>query len=278
MTSPLYFIAEIGINHNGDMELAKKLIQVASVAGADAVKFQKREPDICVPEKQKAVIRETPWGEMTYLEYKKRLEFSKSQYLELRDLSHELGLDFSASAWDLPSLEFIQDVGVDFHKIASALATNETFVRAVSHSKLPIFLSTGMMNLETMDAVVETANEASKLTLMHTVSTYPTNEADLNLSLIPWMRERYGLPVGYSGHESSLSPSIVAAALGASAIERHITLDRAMWGTDHAASLNPQGLIQLVGSLKKVSKVIGVPEKRMFAGEEQVAEKLRYWS
>lgn len=278
MTERPYFIAEIGINHNGDMELARKLVQVASVAGADAVKFQKREPDICVPESQKQILRETPWGEMTYLEYKKRLEFSREQYLELKTLSHELKMDFSASAWDLPSLDFMNDIGVDFHKVASALATNEEFVRTVAQSDLPIFLSTGMMNLEMMDKSVETVRGASNVTLLHTVSTYPSKESDLNLSLIPWMRDRYGLPVGYSGHESSLSPSIVAAAMGASAIERHITLDRAMWGTDHAASLNPQGLIQLVGSLKKVDTVIGRPEKRLFDGESEVAAKLRYWA
>lgn len=273
-----YFIAEIGINHNGSLEIAKQLIALASVSGADAVKFQKRTPAICVPEHQKTKLRETPWGNITYLQYKEKMEFSMDEYLELKTYTHQLGMEFSASAWDLPSLEFLQEVGVDFHKIASALATHDEFVAAVARLKMPTYMSTGMMTLSEVDKAVEIfTRHSGELTLFHTVSTYPTPEKDLNLNLIPWLSDRYALPVGYSGHESSVSPSVVAVALGAVALERHITLDRAMWGTDHAASLNPQGLIQLVGAVKKVGIVLGLAEKKLFPGEDEVASKLRYW-
>lgn len=273
-----YLIAEIGINHNGDIGKAKQLIKVAADCGADAVKFQKREPDICVPDSQKNVMRDTPWGEMTYLEYKKKLEFSLDEYLELKDLAKSLDLDFSASAWDFESLNFLNQIGLDFHKIASALITHYEFVQAVSKSKLPILASTGMTTWAELDKAVSILRGApNEVILLHTVSTYPANEDTLNLQMIETLHRRFQLPVGYSGHESSVSPSIVAAALGAVIIERHFTLNRAEWGTDHAASLEPLGLRNLAGALKKLPVVLGDGEKKQIPGELEVSKKLRYW-
>lgn len=278
MPKPPYVIAEIGINHNGNFELAKTLIQVAADCGVDAVKFQKREPDICVPEHQKDLMRETPWGQMTYLEYKKRLEFDFDQYKILRDLAHSLGIEFSASAWDIPSLEFLDVLTIDFHKVASALITNKSFLGEIALRGKRTLASTGMATWEDLDRAVEILQPlGNDLTLLHTVSTYPANEADLNLLMIRTIENRYGLSVGYSGHEASVSPSIFAAALGATVIERHFTLDRASWGTDHSASLEPDGMRRLVGAVKKKDTVFGDGIKKIVPGEMEIATKLRYW-
>lgn len=278
MPKPPYVIAEIGINHNGDFELAKTLIQVAADCGVDAVKFQKREPDICVPEHQKDLVRETPWGQITYLEYKKRLEFDFGQYKILRDLAHSLGIEFSASAWDIPSLEFLDVLTVDFHKVASALITNKSFLGEIALRGKRTLASTGMATWEDLDRAVEILQPlGNDLILLHTVSTYPANEADLNLLMIRTIENRYGLRVGYSGHEASVSPSIFAAALGATVIERHFTLDRASWGTDHSASLEPDGMRGLVGAVKKKDTVFGDGIKKIVPGEMEIATKPRYW-
>lgn len=278
MPKPPYVIAEIGINHNGEFELAKTLIQVAADCGVDAVKFQKREPDICVPEHQKDLVRETPWGQITYLEYKKRLEFDFGQYKILRDLAHSLGIEFSASAWDIPSLEFLDVLTIDFHKVASALITNKSFLGEIALRGKRTLASTGMATWEDLDRAVEILQPlGNDLILLHTVSTYPANEADLNLLMIRTIENRYGLTVGYSGHEASVSPSIFAAALGATVIERHFTLDRASWGTDHSASLEPDGMRRLVGAVKKKDTVFGDGIKKIVPGEMEIATKLRYW-
>lgn len=278
MSKPPYVIAEIGINHNGDFDLAKTLIQAAADCGVDAVKFQKREPDICVPEHQKDLVRETPWGQITYLEYKKRLEFDFGQYKILRDLAHSLGIEFSASAWDIPSLEFLDVLTIDFHKVASALITNKSFLGEIALRGKRTLASTGMATWEDLDRAVEILRPLGKsLTLLHTVSTYPAHEADLNLQMISTIKNRYGLSVGYSGHEASVSPSIYAAALGATVIERHFTLDRASWGTDQSASLEPEGMRKLVGAVKKKDTVFGDGIKKIVPGEMEIAAKLRYW-
>lgn len=274
-----YVIAEIGINHNGDFDLAKKLISAAASCGVDAVKFQKRNPDICVPDSQKDLKRETPWGTMTYLEYKKRIEFDFEQYLTLRDIALENGLGFSASAWDLDSLEFLDKLGVDFHKVASAMVTNKSFIQSVADRGLTTFVSTGMTTFQQIDDAVAVFRPlGEKFILMHSVSTYPARESDLNLRMIETLRARYLVDVGYSGHEVSVSPTIVAAALGARVIERHFTLDRASWGTDQAASLEPEAMKRLVGSIRKVNVVLGDGVKREVEGEEAVAAKMRYWA
>ena len=277
-SSEVYVIAEAGINHNGDISLAKKLIDLALSAGCNAVKFQKRNPDVCVPENMKSVPRETPWGTMSYLDYKKRIEFGKSEFDIISEYSRAKGIAWSASAWDISSLEFLDQYNLPFHKIASALSTHLEFVRQVAKRGLKTYASVGMCTYADIDKLVEIFREEKcELVLLHTVSTYPAAEGDLNLRMIQTLNSKYGLPVGYSGHEVSVSPSIIAAAFGAVAIERHITLDRSMWGTDHSASLEPAGLHQLVNTLRKIPLVAGDGIKRTIAAEEAIASKMRYW-
>lgn len=275
----IHFIAEAGINHNGDLELAKELISVAKMAGADSVKFQKRNPHVCVPEDQKSRMRETPWGEMSYLDYKLKIEFDREQYDEIDRFASEQGIAWSASPWDMESLEFLMAYNLPYIKVASALNTHKDLLREIAKGSTPVVLSTGMATLEDIDTAVSIlqTGPAKEVTLLHTVSTYPAREEDLNLKFMWTLEERYGLPVGYSGHEASLTPSLVAAAFGASIIERHITLDRSMWGTDHSASLEPDGLSRLVSMCRKVPIVAGEREKREVSGEAEVAKKMRYW-
>jgi N-acetylneuraminate synthase len=274
----IFVIAEAGINHNGSLDLAKKLIDMATMAGCDAVKFQKRSPDICVPETMKNVMRETPWGNITYLEYKKRLEFGLQEYSAIDEYCKVKDISWSASAWDIPSLEFLDKFNLPFHKVASALATYKTFLNEVADRGKLTYASVGMCSYEQIDTLVEVfGSRRCPLILMHTVSTYPAADSDLNLRMVQTLRDRYGLEIGYSGHETSVSPSVVAATLGAVAIERHVTLDRAMWGTDHSASLEAQGLNQLVGALRKVPGVLGDGVKKEIPAEKEIAAKMRYW-
>jgi N-acetylneuraminate synthase len=274
----IFVIAEAGINHNGDLDLAKKLIDTAHRAGCDAVKFQKRDPDICVPDHMKQKPRETPWGTMTYLDYKKKIEFGETEYNEIDAYCNSLGISWSASAWDIESLNFLKIYDLPFNKIASAMSTNLDFVTAVANQGKLTYASVGMCSWEDIDNLVNIfQNSNSELVLMHTISNYPAENQDLNLRMIETLSKRYGVPVGYSGHEASISPSIVAAALGAVVIERHITISRSMWGTDHAASLEYSGLSQLVGALRKVPLVLGDGIKKQVPGEFEIAKKMRYW-
>ena len=277
-TTDIFIIAEAGINHNGDIKLAKKLMDIAKAAGCDAVKFQKRTPEVCVPEAMRNVMRETPWGGMTYFDYKKKIEFGESEYDEIDRYAREIGIAWSASAWDLPSLDFLENYNIPFHKIASALATNLPFIEAVAKKGKLTYASTGMCTWDDIDRMVEIfrANNCP-VVLMHTISTYPAEESMLNLRMINTLADRYHLPIGYSGHEPSVSPSVTAAALGAVAIERHITIDRSMWGTDHSASLEPAGLSNLVGALRKVPSSMGDGVRREVPGEASIAKKMRYW-
>lgn len=278
MPNGIFFIAEAGINHNGDIEIAKKLIDMASDAGCDAVKFQKRSPDICVPDSMKSVLRETPWGKMSYLEYKKRTEFGLLEYQEINAHCEKRGIKWSASAWDIESLIFLDQFKLPFNKIASALSTHSEFVTEVAKRGVKTYASVGMCSWKEIDHLVEIFRSFKcELILLHTVSTYPAKEDQLNLKMIQTLGEKYNLPIGYSGHETSVSPSIVAASLGAVAIERHITLDRSMWGTDHSASLEPAGLNNLVGSISKITSIMGDGIKKEIPGESDVANKLRYW-
>lgn len=226
---PTYVIGEIGINHNGDVDIARQLIEVAAEAGCHAVKFQKRTPEICVPKEQRDKIRQTPWGEMTYLEYKHRVEFGRDEYTEIAKICEENGLQWFASPWDVPSVEFLESFDVVAHKVASASITDHELLRALAATGKPIILSTGMSTIEEIDAAVEIFDR-SKLILMHSTSTYPMPPEEANLRTIITLRERYGVPVGYSGHERGLQISLAAVTLGAVAVERHITLDRTMWG------------------------------------------------
>jgi N-acetylneuraminate synthase len=276
--SEIFVIAEAGINHNGELDLAMKLIDTAHRAGCNAVKFQKRNPDICVPEAMKGKMRETPWGVMTYLDYKKKIEFGEREYDQIDIYCKELGILWSASAWDIDSLNFLNKYNLPFNKIASAMSTNLEFVSAVASQGKLAYASVGMCSWEDIDQLVKIFKDSnSELILMHTVSNYPAKNQDLNLKMIETLSKRYGVPVGYSGHEASISPSIVAAALGAVAIERHITINRSMWGTDHSASLEYAGINQLVGAIRKVPVVLGDGVKAVIPGEAEIAEKMRYW-
>jgi N-acetylneuraminate synthase len=270
-------VAEIGINHNGDLDVAKRLIEQAKAAGCDAVKFQKRTIDIVYPAEVLRQPRESPWG-TTQRDQKEGLEFGGIEFNAVDAYCRNLGIDWLASAWDIPSQEFLRKYRLKYNKVASAMMTNLPFLDEVAGERRPTFLSTGMCTFDDIDQAVSIFKRANcSIVLMHTVSTYPAPEKDLNLQLINTLRERYGLPVGYSGHESSVSPSIMAAMMGAVAIERHITLDRAMYGSDQAASLELAGLLNLVATIRKIPNCLGDGIKRMAPGEESVAKKLRYW-
>lgn len=273
--APAFVIAEIGLNHNGSVDLAKQLIDVAADAGANAVKFQKRTPEICTPEHMRDVPRETPWGTMSYLEYRHRVEFGREEYIEIGDHAVMRGLEWFASPWDVPSVEFLEDLGVVAHKVASASVTDIELLQALRATGKPVILSTGMSTMEEIDRAVETLG-TENLVLMHATSTYPMEPEEANLRMIPVLRDRFpGVPVGYSGHERGLQISLAAVAVGAVAVERHITLDRTMWGSDHAASLEPGGLATLVRDIRIIEAARGDGVKRVFPGEEAPKAKLR---
>ncbi|GHV96310.1 sialic acid synthase [Spirochaetia bacterium] len=274
---PLYLIAEIGINHNGDMQIAKKLIDATWATGWDCAKFQKRTPDICVPENQKNVIRQTPWGSMTYLEYKKKIEFEKQEYDYIDKYCREKPLDWAASVWDIPSLEFIMQFDVPFIKIASAKMTDYELIKASTQFGKPLFISTGMSTLDEIDATVEILEKYAigGYVLFHTNSTYPAKLDELNLQMITTLKERYNCIVGYSGHEYELGPAMIAPAFGASVIERHITLDHTMWGTDQAASLEIRGMDALEKRIRSVKYIVGDGIKTITDDEKKVRDKLR---
>ena len=272
---PVYVIAEIGLNHNGDVELAKQLIDVAAGAGAQAVKFQKRTPDISTPEHMKSVPRETPWGLMTYLEYRHRVEFDRDQYVEIGDYATVCGLDWFASPWDEPAVDFLEDLNVVAYKVASASVTDVGLLRAIADTGKPVILSTGMSTIDQVDAAVE-ALEGSPLAVLHATSTYPLPPEEANLRMITTLGDRYpGVPVGYSGHERGLQISLAAVALGATVVERHITLDRTMWGSDHSASLEPTGFEHLVRDIRIIGEAMGDGVKRVYPGELAPQAKLR---
>ena len=273
--APALVIAEIGLNHNGSVELAKQLIDVAADAGADAVKFQKRTPEICTPAHMRDVPRETPWGTMTYLEYRHRVEFGRDEYIEIGDHAVMRGLEWFASPWDVPSVEFLEGLGVVAHKVASASVTDLDLLAALRDTGKPIILSTGMSTMAEIDLAVETLG-TSDLTILHATSTYPLEPTEANLRMIPVLRDRFpGVPIGYSGHERGLQISLAAVALGAVAVERHITLDRTMWGSDHAASLEPGGLATLVRDIRIIEAARGDGVKHVYASEEAPRAKLR---
>ena len=276
MKKKTYIIAEIGINHNGSMEIAKKLIDVASLAGCDAVKFQKRNPDVCVPDHQKSVMRETPWGKMTYLDYKYKVEFEKPEYDEIDRYCIERKISWSASPWDLDSLEFLDQYDLPFMKIPSAMMTNESLMRAAAKTGKKIIFSAGMSTLEETDKAVEwMRQEDADFALLHCNSAYPAPLEDLNLSCIKTLKERYDCEVGYSGHEFRLGTTVAAIYLGATILERHITLDRTMWGSDHLSSVAPQGLIKLVSGVRELEIAYGDGVKKVTDGELPFRKKLR---
>lgn len=270
---PTYVIAEIGINHNGDINIAKKLIQLAVTAGCDAVKFQKRTVDVVYTPEELAKPRESVFGE-TNGDLKRGLEFGEKEYAEIDRFCKDVGIDWFASCWDEASVDFIDRFNPVCYKIASASLTDHNLLRHTRAKGKPIILSTGMSTLEQVDQAVEILGKKD-LVLMHTCSTYPSQYSELNLRAIPMMQARYGVPVGYSGHETGLATTVAAVALGACSIERHITLDRAMWGSDQAASLGPSGLIKMVADIHLVESSLGNGQKILWDSEVAVMKKLR---
>jgi len=274
-TSPIFFIAEIGINHNGSLDNAKKLIDIANICGTDAVKFQKRTPDICVPEYKKQMIYETPWGEIPYIDYKKKIEFWDAEYKEIDNYNRLKNLIWFASPWDLLSVDFLEKFNVPCYKIPSAKLTDRELLEKISSLNKPIFLSLGMSTEEEIEKAVEILKD-DELILLHCNSSYPAPDIDLNLNYILTLREKYPEHIiGYSGHEYGISASLVAANLGAKVIERHITLDRAMWGSDQAASLEFSGLRRLIRDLRKLELWKGDGIKKVTEAEKIIKEKLR---
>jgi sialic acid synthase SpsE len=271
---PVYIIAEIGINHNGDIEIAKQLMDVAVETGCDAVKFQKRTPEICVPEEQKSIPRETPWGSMTYFEYKKRIEFEQKEFEQIDAYAKKIGIDWFASPWDVPSVNFLEGFNVPCQKIASACLTDSELLTAINKTKTTTILSTGMSSMQEIDKAVSLLNDVP-LAIAQATSTYPAEASELNLRAIQTFAEKYKVPVGYSGHERGLQVTIAAVALGATFIERHITLDRSMWGTDHSASLEPEGLKKLVRDIRIVELALGDGKKKVYESEIPIRAKLR---
>jgi len=276
MNNP-FIIAEIGINHNGDIETAKQLIVAAHESGADAVKFQKRTIDTVYTQEYLSSERESPWGS-TQREQKEGLEFDQGEYDEIDALCRELGIQWSASAWDENSQRFLQKYDLPFNKVASAMITHIPLMELIAEEGKHTYISTGMTTLEQIDQVVGIFRDANcPFTLLHCVSTYPCRDEDCNLEVINTLRERYSCAVGYSGHEEEFTPSVVAAAMGASAIERHITLNKNMYGSDQSASLEPFGFAVMTSVIRQIPHIIGSGTKTVLEEEVPIAKKLRYF-
>ena len=272
---PVYVLAEIGINHNGSLDLAKKLIDGAVAAGCDAVKFQKRTPELCVPPEQRDVQRDTPWGRITYLEYRRKVEFNFAQYAELDRHCRDRGIAWTASCWDEQAVDFIAAFDPPFFKIASATLTNLDLLRRIQSTGKPMMLSTGMSTLEEIDAAVAVLGR-DRLMLAHATSTYPCPPRELNLRMIDTLAARYpGVPIGYSGHETGLATTYAAVALGACFVERHITLDRSLWGSDQAASVEVGGFMRLVRDIRAIEESVGDGVKRVYESEMGALRRLR---
>jgi N-acetylneuraminate synthase len=271
---PAYVIAEAGINHNGDIELAKQLIQAAKHAGVDAVKFQKRTPELCVPPEQRGQMRETPWGYITYLEYRYKTEFGEAEYAEIDRYCKEVGITWFASVWDELSVDFLEKFNPVCYKIPSASLTDSKLLLHLRNTGRPLILSTGMSTLEQIKDAVKLIGE-DNLVITHATSTYPCDPHELNLRMIPTLREMFSCPIGYSGHEVGLVTSAVAVGLGACMVERHITLDRAMWGSDQSASVEPGGFEKLVKYIRVTEQAVGDGVKKVYDSELSSLKKLR---
>jgi len=272
---PVYIIVEIGINHNGSMELAKKLIDGAVFAGCDAVKFQKRTPELCVPRDQWSIERDTPWGRISYLEYRNHMEFGFSEYEQIDAYCKHKGIDWFVSAWDEEAVEFIEQFDPILYKVSSASLTDFDLLQRIKKTDKPMILSTGMSTMEEIEETVEFLN-SNKLMLAQATSTYPCNVRELNLSVIRTYKEKFpGVPIGYSGHETGLAPTLAAVAMGATFIERHLTIDRAMWGSDQAASIEIGGMFKLVKDIRDIEKALGDGKKKFYETELSSKKKLR---
>ncbi len=272
---PAYIIAEIGINHNGDLQVAKQMIDAAVHAGADAVKFQKRTPDVATPPEQQRQMRDTPWGYITYLEYRCKVEFDQAQYREIDRHCKAKGIAWLASVWDEPSVLFMEEFDTPAYKIPSACLTDHGLLAHVRKTGRPMILSTGMSTLAQIHKAVDAVGEQN-LAILHCTSTYPCEPEELNLKMIETLRREFpNSPIGYSGHEVGLVPSAIAVALGACLVERHLTLDRAMWGSDQAASVEPGGFERLVKYIRVSEASLGDGIKKIYDSERPSMAKLR---
>jgi N-acetylneuraminate synthase len=272
---PAYIIAEIGINHNGDLSIARQMIDAAVHAGVDAVKFQKRTPEIATPPEQRGQMRETPWGYISYLDYRYKVEFGEEQYREIDRYCKEKGIAWMVSVWDQDSVDFMEQFDTPAYKIPSASLTDFDLIRKARATGKPLILSSGMSTMEQIHQGVKIAGEQDLL-LMHCTSTYPCEPEELNLRMIETLRREFpDIPIGYSGHEVGLVPTAVAVALGACMVERHLTLDRAMWGSDQAASVEPWGFETLVKYIRVTERSIGDGVKKVYASEQPSLKRLR---
>jgi len=272
---PTYVIGEIGINHNGSLDVARELIEGAVDAGADAVKFQKRTPELCVPVEQWNIERDTPWGRMTYIDYRHKVEFDKDGYAEIDWFCREKGIHWFASCWDEPSVEFIEQFDVPAYKSASASLTDHDLLNAMKATGKPLIASTGMSTWEQIEAAISSLG-TDNLAIAHSTSAYPCEVEELNLKMISTLQARFpGVPIGYSGHETGLAPTWAAVALGATFIERHITVDRAMWGSDQAASVEMGGFATLVRNIRDIEASLGDGVKKVYESELGPMKKLR---
>ncbi|MEV0091999.1 N-acetylneuraminate synthase family protein [Streptomyces sp. NPDC050738] len=272
---PVYITGEIGINHNGDLNNALALIDVAADAGCDAVKFQKRTPEICTPRDQWDIERDTPWGRMTYIDYRHRVEFDEADYRAISEHCAKRGIDWFASPWDTEAVAFLEKFDVPAHKVASASLTDDELLRSLRETGRTIILSTGMSTPRQIRHAVEVLG-SDNILLCHATSTYPAKAEELNLRVINTLQQEYpNVPIGYSGHETGLQTTLAAVALGAAFVERHITLDRAMWGSDQAASVEPQGLQRLVRDIRTIEDALGDGIKKVYDSELAPMKKLR---
>ena len=271
---PAYIIAEIGINHNGDLDIAKRLIDAAALAGCNAVKFQKRTPELCVPADQRNLMRETPWGMMTYLDYRYRVEFGQKEYTEINRYCSEKKIAWFTSCWDEASVDFIEQFDPPCYKVASASLTDGAMLKKLNSTGRLLLVSTGMSTMVEIRHAV-TLLDRGRLLLAHSTSAYPCKPAELNLRMIDTLRQEFGVPVGYSGHEVGLQTTCAAVVLGACFVERHVTLDRAMWGSDQAASVEPGGLIRLVRDIRTIEEAMGDGRKKVYDSEKPIIKRLR---
>jgi N-acetylneuraminate synthase len=271
---PTYIVAEIGINHNGSIDIARSLIDVAGKTGVDAVKFQKRTPELCVPPDQQKHMRETPWGYIPYLDYRYKVEFGLNEYREIDQYCSQKSIPWFASVWDEPSVDFLQQFNPVCYKIPSASLTDKKLLMHARQTGKPIILSTGMSTMHQIETAVKVLGE-DNLLITHATSTYPCDPEELNLKMIRTLIDTFGCPIGYSGHEVGLIPTVVAVSMGASLVERHITLDRAMWGSDQAASVEPGGMERLVKYIRVTEQAMGDGVKRVYDSEVPSLRKLR---
>ena len=271
---PIYIVGEIGINHNGDIDVVKKLVDVAAETGLNAVKFQKRTPELCVPRDQWDIERDTPWGVMKYIDYRHKIEFDQSEYQEISDYCASRGVDWFASPWDEEAVDFLEGFDVPCYKIASASVTDIPLLEKIRSTSRPGIMSSGMSTMGEIRTGAETLG-LDNLLICHSTSAYPCEPSELNLNMIGTLAREFGVPIGYSGHETGLSTTVASAVLGACLVERHITLDRTRWGTDQSASVEPQGVATLVRDIRVFESGLGDGVKKVYDSEIGVMQKLR---